>query len=158
MKIIENNVTVIPYTSDLKEAIKILNYEWLNRYFKIEPKDERVLSDPQGEIIDKGGLIFYAKYNDQVVGTFSLLKIEEGVFELTKMAVTNSVQGLGVGTILLSHLDTVIVSEKIKKLILYSNRKLHPALHLYRKFGFIEVLLEDGVYDRADIKMEKIIF
>jgi ribosomal protein S18 acetylase RimI-like enzyme len=158
MKIIENNVTVIPYTSDLKEAIKILNYEWLNRYFKIEPKDERVLSNPQGEIIDKGGLIFYAKYNDQVVGTFSLLKIEEGVFELTKMAVTNSVQGLGVGTILLSHLDTVIVSEKIKKLILYSNRKLHPALHLYRKFGFIEVLLEDGVYDRADIKMEKIIF
>lgn len=154
----DNQITVIPYSTDLKDAIKILNYEWLNRYFKIEPKDERVLSNPQGEIIDKGGLIFYAKYNNQVVGTVSLLKIEEGVFELTKMAVTNSVQGLGVGTILLSHIDTVIVSEKIKKLILYSNRMLHPALHLYRKFGFMEVLLEDGVYDRADIKMEKNIF
>lgn len=158
MKIIEHNVTVIPYSSDLKEAIKILNYEWLNRYFKIEPIDEKVLSNPQGEIIDKGGLIFYAKYNNQVVGTVSLLKIEEGVFELTKMAVTNTVQGLGVGTILLSHIDTVIESEKIKKLILYSNRILHPALHLYRKFGFIEVPLEDGIYDRADIKMEKNIF
>jgi ribosomal protein S18 acetylase RimI-like enzyme len=154
----DNQITVIPYSTDLKEAIKILNYEWLNRYFKIEPKDERVLSNPQGEIIDKGGLIFYAKYNNQVVGTVSLLKIEEGVFELTKMAVTNSVQGLGVGTILLCHIDTVIVSEKIKKLILYSNRKLHPAIHLYRKFGFIEVTLEGGVYDRADIKMEKNIF
>jgi ribosomal protein S18 acetylase RimI-like enzyme len=28
---------------------------------------------------------------------------------------------------------------------------------LYRKFGFEEVPLEDGVYERADIKMEKVI-
>jgi hypothetical protein len=37
-----------------------LNIE--SKYFKIEPKDELVLSNPQEEIIDKGG--FYAKYNE----------------------------------------------------------------------------------------------
>jgi hypothetical protein len=26
------------------------------KYFKVEPKDEIVLSDPQGQIIDKGDL------------------------------------------------------------------------------------------------------
>ena len=158
MKIIEQNVTIIPYSSDLKEHIKTLNFEWLNRYFKIEPKDYIVLSDPKREIIDKGGMIFYAKYNNKIVGTVSLLKIEDGVFELSKMAVTDSVQGLGVGSILLYHIDSIIIKEKIKKIILYSNKKLLPALHLYRKFGFVEVALEEGIYERADIKMEKIIY
>ena len=51
-----------------------------------------------------------------------------------------------------------IAEEKnIKTLILYSNRKLLSAIHLYKKFGFYEISLEDGVYDRADIKMKKIL-
>jgi hypothetical protein len=54
----------------LKEPIKTLNIEWLSKYFKIEPKDELVLSNPQEEIIDKGGMIFIS----EVVGTVSLLK------------------------------------------------------------------------------------
>jgi hypothetical protein len=62
------------FSSTLKEPIKTLNIEWLSKYFKIEPKDELVLSNPQEEIIDKGGMIFYAKYNEVIVGTVSLLK------------------------------------------------------------------------------------
>jgi ribosomal protein S18 acetylase RimI-like enzyme len=151
----DQKITIIPFTTELKDAIKILNYEWLERYFRIEPKDERVLSNPQEEIIDKGGLIFYAQYNQAIVGTVSLLKIDDGLFELTKMAVTDSVQGLGVGALLLHHIDSITFENNIKKLILYSNRTLLPALHLYRKFGFKEVDLEPGIYDRADIKMEK---
>jgi len=45
----------------------------------------------------------------------------------------------------------------IQKLILYSNRKLKSAIHLYENFGFIEIPVEEGVYERADIKMEKIL-
>lgn len=73
-----------------------MNLEWLKKYFKVEAKDELILSDPQGEIIDKGGMIFYAKYNNKIVGTVSLLKIDKPTFELSKMAVTNGVQGLGI--------------------------------------------------------------
>ena len=42
----------------------------------------------------------------------------------------------------------------IQKLILYSNRQLKSALHLYESFGFKEIPVESGVYERADIKME----
>lgn len=42
----------------------------------------------------------------------------------------------------------------IQKLILYSNRKLKPAIHLYESFGFKEIPVESDVYERADIKME----
>lgn len=155
---IDNLVSIIPYSTDLKEEIKTLNVEWLKKYFKVEAKDELMLSDPQAEIIDKGGMIFYAKYNDKIVGTVSLLKIDENTFELSKMAVTDGVQGLGIGKKLMEHCIVVAQQKGMKKLILYSNRKLLPAIYLYEKFGFDEVPLESGNYERADIKMEKNIF
>jgi ribosomal protein S18 acetylase RimI-like enzyme len=154
---LENAVEIIPFTPDLKEPIKTLNLEWLNKYFKVEAKDELVLSDPQGEIIDKGGMIFYAKYNNKIVGTVSLLKIDNITFELSKMAVADGLQGLGIGNKILEHCVIIAKKEGIKKLILYSNRILLPAIHLYAKFGFSEVSLEEGIYERADIKMEKTI-
>ena len=154
---LENTLEIIPFSTDLKEHIKTLNLEWLKKYFKVEPKDEIVLSDPQGQIIDKGGMIFYAKYNDEIVGTVSLIKIDNTTFELSKMAVTDGVQGLGIGKKLMLHCLAIAEAKGMEKLILYSNRKLLSAIHLYEKFGFVEVPLEDGVYERADIKMERII-
>jgi N-acetylglutamate synthase-like GNAT family acetyltransferase len=151
----DNMVNIIAFSTELKEEIKTLNLEWLRKYFKVEAKDERMLSDPQGEIIDKGGMIFYAKHNDKIVGTVSLLKINETTFELSKMAVTDGVQGIGIGHKLMEHCISIATDKQIKKLILYSNRKLLPAIHLYEKFGFEEVTLESGNYERADIKMEK---
>lgn len=154
---IDNTVFIIPFSSDLKEEIKTLNLEWLQKYFKVEAKDEITLSNPQSEIIDKGGMVFYARYNDKIVGTVSLIKIDETTFELSKMAVTEDVQGLGIGNKLMEHCIEFAQQKGIKKLLLYSNRKLLPALYLYKKFGFKEVPLEDGIYERADIKMERIL-
>ncbi|CAM4093240.1 GNAT family N-acetyltransferase [Flavobacterium weaverense] len=154
---LENTLEIIPFTTDLKDHIKILNFEWLIKYFKVEPKDQLVLSNPQGEIIDKGGFIFYARYNGEIIGTVSLLKIDDSTFELSKMAVTSKIQGLGIGKKLIDHCLSFAKENKIEKLILYSNRKLLTALHLYRKFGFEEIELETGNYERADIKMERII-
>ena len=154
---LENTLEIIPFTTDLKDHIKILNFEWLNKYFKVEPKDQLVLSNPQGEIIDKGGFIFYARYNGEIIGTVSLLKIDDSTFELSKMAITSKIQGLGIGKKLIDHCLSFAKENKIEKLILYSNRKLLTALHLYRKFGFEEIELETGNYERADIKMERII-
>ncbi|MFV8367443.1 GNAT family N-acetyltransferase [Flavobacterium sp. XS1P27] len=154
---LDNTVEIIPFSATLAAPIKTLNLEWLKKYFKVEPKDEIVLSDPQGQIIDKGGMIFYAKYNDEIVGTVSLIKIDNTTFELSKMAVTDGVQGLGIGKKLMLHCLAIAEAKGMEKLILYSNRKLLSAIHLYEKFGFVEVPLEDGVYERADIKMERII-
>ena len=150
-------VHIIPFSTELKDYIKILNVEWLQKYFRIEDRDEIVLSNPQEEIIDKGGLIFYATYKDEIVGTVSLLKVSETVYEISKMAVTSTVQGLGIGKILLEHCFTVAKEINASSLILYSNRSLKSAIHLYHKYGFVEIPLEAGVYERADIKMEKVL-
>ena len=158
MSLESNKVVIIPFSAEFKDAIKVLNLEWLQKYFKVEPKDEKVLSNPQGEILDKGGLIFYAQYNNQIVGTVSLIKIDDTTFELTKMAVSERNQGLGIGKKLMEHCLNEARQNGIQKLILYSNRKLLPAIALYESFGFKEIPVEEGVYERADIKMEKSLF
>ncbi|SHL38781.1 Acetyltransferase (GNAT) domain-containing protein [Flavobacterium chilense] len=152
-----NNVEIIPFSSDLKEYIKILNIAWLEKYFKVEEKDKLTLSNPQEEIIDKGGMIFYARYNNEILGTASLMKVNDLTFELSKMAVSDHAQGLGVGHKLLEHCINAAKENNAKTLFLYSNTILLPAIHLYKKYGFTEIPLETGVYERADIKMEKII-
>lgn len=149
------NIQIVPFTNETATAIKSLNYEWLQKYFRVEDHDVTVLSNPKAEIIDKGGYIFYAKQNDNIIGTASLLKITDDNFELSKMAVTESAQGLGIGTLLIEHCLAFAKEKGMGRLILYSNTALTPAIGMYRKYGFTEIELEDGVYERADIKMEK---
>lgn len=153
----ENTVTIIPFSDELKDAIKTLNEEWLLRYFKLEPRDIAVLSNPRKFILDQGGKIFYAQYNNAVVGTVSLIKVSNTDYELSKMAVTDGVQGLGIGKKMIDHCIEEAQAMQLKKLILYSNTKLETAIHLYKKYGFVEVPLENNIYERSDIKMERII-
>ena len=149
-------IEIVNYTNDTKDYVKTLNYEWLEKYFVVEPNDVIQLADPQREIIDKGGLIYYAKYNGKIVGTISLLKVDDRVYELGKMAVTDGTQGLGIGKIMMEHSFKIAAQPGIAKLILYSNTKQKSAIHLYEKYGFTEIPLEPGHYGRANIKMEKL--
>ncbi|MNJ84485.1 acetyltransferase [compost metagenome] len=153
-----DQIKIIDYSEELKEYIKILNYEWLETYFRVEEGDEKSLSNPKEHIIDKGGFIFYAAKGNEIIGTASLIKKSDTVFELGKMAVAKTAQGFGIGTLLLEHCLEIAKQKQIKKLILYSNTMLESAIHLYRKYGFEEIELEPGVYERGNIKMEKKLF
>ncbi len=149
-------IIIVPYINEYKEHIKALNYEWLEKYFFIEPGDVEQLSDPQSYIIDKGGHIYFAKYKDEIVGTSSLMKKGISEYELAKMAVTEKFKGQGIGQMLLEHCLCEAVKLNATKLTLFSNNKLQSAIHLYKKFGFIEVTLPSEIhYERADIMMEK---
>jgi hypothetical protein len=55
----------------------------------MEESDEKILNDPEKYILAKGGFIFMAELNDEIVGTCALLKIDDDTFELAKMAVIN---------------------------------------------------------------------
>jgi mannose-6-phosphate isomerase-like protein (cupin superfamily)/N-acetylglutamate synthase-like GNAT family acetyltransferase len=150
-----DRITIVPYSDELKEYVKKLNVEWLEKYFKVEPNDVVQLSNPKEEIIGKGGLIFYTKYNGEIAGTASLLKMENGIYELGKMAVTERCKGLGIGNVLMDYSLILAKQLNAKELILYSNTSLIPAISMYKKYGFEEIQMESGHYERANIKMRK---
>ena len=147
-------VDIISYEPSLAPHFRELNLAWLRKYFYVEPIDEEMLGDPGRYIIGKGGSIYFAKAAGAIAGTFALMQYEEGSLELAKMAVDESFQGRGIGNALLRFSLQEAKALGASRLVLFSNTKLHPALHLYRKFGFREVPLGNSEYKRSDIKME----
>ena len=149
-----NKQTFVDYRPEWAGEFAALNMAWLEKYFQPEPLDKIVLADPETHIINKGGHIFFALVDNEVAGCFALLKKEEDLFELGKMAVDEKYQGNKIGNQMLQFCIHKARELKIKKLVLYSNTKLAPAIHLYRKFGFTEVPIGSTEYTRANIKME----
>ncbi len=150
------DIEIISFESQYSKDFYELNREWLQTYFYVEPYDEEVLGKPETYIINKGGHIFFAKKDNQIVGTVALMPIgNDGLFELTKMAVSPESRGLKIGQHLMQYCIDFAKSMGLPKLILYSNRKLENAIYIYRKYGFIEIPIEsDSPYNRSDIKME----
>jgi len=148
------SIHIIPFDSSYAKDFKDLNMAWLEKYFYVEPHDEEVLGNPEKFILEPGGSIFFVKDIDVIVGTVALMKVEDGVYELTKMAITPSHQGKNIGQKLMVHAIEFAKQQDWKSLILYSNRKLQNAVYIYFKYGFEEIPIEqNNPYARGDIKM-----
>ena len=147
-------ITFHPYNDSHRNDFYHLNISWLQDLFLLEPYDEYVLSNPKSVILDQGGYIFIGKLEEKVVATFALTPSNEGVYELNKMAVDESFRGKGFGNKMMEFLIQFGIDKNINIIELYSNKKLENAIHLYLKYGFVEVdITEDNPYQRADIKM-----
>jgi len=153
-----DEVNIVPYNRKYKSDFAKLNYEWLEKYFNTEngeTEDKRLLNNPEKEIIKKGGEIFFAILNSNVVGTCAVLKIDDTTYELAKMGVTEKAQGRQIGKKLTLTAIGYAVEKGALKLKLYTSSKLNAALNLYRGLGFIEVKGESNDrYKRKLILME----
>ena len=125
-------ITILPFEEKYSDDFRKLNIEWLNEYFNVEPYDEYQLSHPLSEIINKGGHIFLALENENIVGTAALMKENSSSFELTKMCVKKSSQGKGISKMLLDACLTLAKEKDWDRLYLYSSTKLIPAIELQK--------------------------
>ncbi len=149
-------VEIIPFESRYAKDFAQLNIAWLEKYFAVEPHDSELMEQCEDTIIKPGGHIFFARVGDKIAGTFSLIKIEEGIYELGKMAVSPSFQGLKIGQQLMQHCIDFSISNGWKMLQLYSHTSLENAIYIYKKFGFVTIPMEEiPPYDRSNIKMER---
>jgi GNAT superfamily N-acetyltransferase len=149
---------IIPFRPGLAKYFRDLNLSWLEKHFYVEPKDTELLENCKSNIIDKGGYIFFAEKDDEIIGCYSLIRLKESTYELGKMAVDQAYQGQKIGQKLMMHGITFAKSRNWKDLILYSNTILEPAIYIYKKFGFMEVPLEKNTpYARSNIKMQLVL-
>jgi ribosomal protein S18 acetylase RimI-like enzyme/DNA-binding MarR family transcriptional regulator len=148
-------VEVVPFSPELRDDFYRLNADWLERFFHVEEVDHQVLSDPEGQILAGGGQIFFARSGDRVLGTCALMRAEPGVFELTKMAVDPSAQGLGIGRKLIERAIAEFEAMDAEQLFLETNTKLAPAIRLYESVGFEHqpAVREGTHYSRANVYM-----
>ncbi len=148
-------IEIATYNPKYKKSFKDLNIEWISHYFVVEPNDVKALDHAEDYIINKGGEIFAAVLNDEVLGVCALIKSDgkDYDYELAKMAVSPKAQGKGVGLLLAKSAIKWATEKGASKIYLESNTKLQPAIKLYEKLGFKEITGISSTYDRVDIQM-----
>ncbi|CAN5716413.1 hypothetical protein BH11BAC4_BH11BAC4_25090 [soil metagenome] len=144
---------IIDYEPMHQPYFEKFNRQWIEALFIMEPVDEFVVTNPGIALLDKGGAILMAEYDGTVAGTVALRKVDETIYEFTKMAVDENFRRKGIAEAL-----SYASFEKARelgadKVILYSNTKNAGAIKLYEKLGFHHVEVEKAVYERANVKM-----
>lgn len=146
-------VEIIPFGRRYTRDFKRLNLEWLEKYFRVEPLDEQVLSKPQ-QILRDGGAIFLARRQKLIIGTCALVHKANGRIELSKMAVNERYQGLGIGRALMNAAIAAFVARGSGELYLETNSKLAPAIALYESAGFVHApCAGPSGYQRCNVHM-----
>ena len=127
---------IVDYRPAWKKRFRDLNVEWLDRLFSVEEADEKMLSDPNGLIIRKGGAVLFARLDDRVVGTCALIPLQNGVIELAKMAVEPAFRGRKAGRSLAMAAIDRARALGASTLFVETSPKLEIANRLYEKIGF----------------------
>ena len=154
-------VSVRTFKPGDEEAFRKLNEAWISKYFRLEEKDHEVLNNPLSYVLYPGGQIFMAVRDEEPVGCCALIPMEDGSFELAKMAVAEQQQGQGIGRKLLNGAIEYAKSRSIRRLYIETNSSLSNAIHLYESSGFRHVppeLIQPSPYARADVHMEMTLF
>ncbi len=135
----EEPLRIVSYRPAYKKHFRRLNEEWLKAHFTVEPGEQRVLSDPNGRIVRRGGFLFFALLGEEVVGTCALRRERGGVFEVAHMAVTSAFQGQGIGRALAEAAIEQARRLGLERLYLQTHPVLKRAGRLYRDLGFRRV-------------------
>ncbi len=149
-----DQIQILPYSPEFNSHFKSINTAWVEELFSLEPFDIAQFERPEEVIVNPGGTIIFAKLGEEIVGTVALYKTGEDTFEMIKMGVSPSAQRKGIGMILGKEILEKAKEMGARKVVLYSNTKLIPALRIYKKLGFTFVVPEAGKYCRCDVKME----
>lgn len=92
-----------------------------------------------------------------VIGACALIRIADGVFELTKMGVSERARGRKAGEFLPAAVLERARAMGVQTLDLLTNRRCAAAVHLYEKLGFVhdaDIMAKYGArYARCDVAM-----
>ena len=141
-------------------AFRDINLAWIREFFRVEPHDEAVLSDPRA-LAGAGAHIFVAVDAEDgatILGVCALLSPSAcGArgYELAKMGVVAAARGRGVGRALGAAAVARADAEGAPLVDILSNRGLAAALSLYASLGFVEAEMPATDYERANIYLAR---
>lgn len=147
---------VTAYKPEFKDAFRELNLEWIRAHFKVEKKDEEQLSNPEAIVAAGGEVFFLVSDEGEAIATAAMIKMDDGGFELAKMAVRPNHRGKKLGDMIMKLTDAWAREMKATRIYLISNTDLEAAIALYLKHGFTVISIGPHAdYERGNIEMEK---
>ncbi|HFI0450754.1 TPA: GNAT family N-acetyltransferase [Streptococcus suis] len=145
------------YKPEYKEAFIAMNLAWIEEMFQVEDEDLMVLGSIEERLANGGEIFFAINDEGEIMASCMVAPLPSGEWEIEKFAAKKEFAGQGAGKACLQACMDFIKEKQIQKVIIVSNRKCGSAIHLYRKFGFIEIPVDKNKfpYERADIAFEQ---
>lgn len=149
---------LIEYDEKYKKDFIQFNTDWIVDNFGFLEKEDKDTFDHIEENIRNGAMIYFAVENGIALATCMVVPLDEnGVWELCKLGSNKKYPYKGAGSAVFAAAMKWAIDHGAKKLFLLSNSRLKPALHIYKKYGFQEVKLDDYEYVRGNIAFEYVV-
>lgn len=148
---------IIEYKKKFKQDFIELNKAWIIDNFKFLEKEDIHTFNKIDDNIASGAMIYFAVKDNIVLATCMALPMENNTWEICKLAANKNYKHKGAGSAVFEATMKYAVKNGAKRLFLISNSKLKPALHIYEKYGFKEIKLDNYEYLRGDIAFEYIV-
>lgn len=134
------SINVLDYAPFLKQSFTTLAGNWLSDMLhnELEEEDLFTINSPDIAYLLDGGFVFFAEYNNEIVGCVALKKLDENKFEFAKLIVKEEARKLGIATKLIERCITRCNENKASELWLQTTNKLIEAHQLYYKMGFVD--------------------
>jgi len=148
--------TISDYKTENAADFKAINKVWIKQFESKGGSYKSLLENPDESILAKGGKIFVASVEGNLVGTCVLLRKNFKQYEICLMAVKPEFQGKNIGKQLLSHAMDIARDLQAKTIELITNPKLAAAVELYKTHGFREekeFAHGSVLFDANDFKM-----
>ena len=148
---------IVEYDSRYKKSFIQFNTDWIVDNFGYLENEDIETFEKIDEELENGAMIYFAIENDVPLATCMAKPMNEDTWEICKLASNKCREHKGCGSAVFEAAIQWAIKHGAKKLFLLSNRKLNPAIHIYEKYGFKEVKLNDYEYVRGDIAFERTI-
>ena len=146
---------VIQYDSKNKEAFIKFNTDWITDNFGFLEKEDLETFENIEREIEGGAMIFFAVEDGAPLACCMAKPMDGKTWEICKLASDKTKEHKGCGSAVFEAALNWAEGHGAKRLFIISNSSLKSALHIYEKFGFKEIKLDDYEYVRGDIAFEK---
>ena len=147
---------IVPYTDAYRQAFIDFNTDWIMDNFGFLEREDLETFEKIDEELVTGAMIYTAIDDHGVPLAFCMTRpLKSDRWEICKLASNKHMPHRGAGSAVFKAAMDHAVRHGARELFLLSNRKLKPALHIYQKYGFHEIKLDDYEYERGDIAFIK---
>lgn len=137
-----------------RQAFIEFNRDWIISNFGfLEEHDEETFREIDQEL-SKGAMIFFAVENGVPLACCMSKPMDGDTWEICKLGSDRNVPHKGAGNLVFKAAMDWALEHGAKRLFILSNSRLKPALHIYEKYGFKEIKLDNYEYKRGNIAFE----
>lgn len=149
-------MNIIPFEEKYRQDFIDFNTDWIVSNFGFLEGHDKDTFEKIDEALKAGAMIFFAVEKDAALATCMAAPMEGTTWEICKLGSNKNLPHKGAGSAVFEAAMKWALNHGAERLFILSNKKLKPALHIYRKFGFKEIKLKDYEYVRGNIAFEYI--